>query len=392
MTTPLPIHLITGLLGSGKTTTLKQLIAQKPQNEHWGIIINEFGEIDIDAASVSADTTNDNNQTTRPGQSSIQVLSVAGGCVCCNAQLGLTQALHQLLHPTNSTNPTQKTPPLHRIWIEPTGLGHPAKIIDTLTRTPFSRPLALQKILCVITPAQLTQARWQKSNVMRDLVTLADVILFTKTDLSTPEAVHDARTLLSNLYPPKTDVWVNEAISHSSNHSNFKLPLSAVLGMRRVAPFALLSGVVNPSNPASAIRQNSHPQHQQDVTYQACSITSTLPGVVTCIAQYGNRHDDQNTTQTTTLKSIGWVFTPKTQFSRVALQRLFSQISPTLSRAKGLLKTGLEWQLVNWADNQLTFNDIAWRTDSRLELIFSADVALEITALEAQLLGCICKQ
>jgi hypothetical protein len=122
--------------------------------------------------------------------------------------------------------------------------------------------------------------------------------------------------------------------------------------------------------------------------------------VVTCIAQYAkqddnhevHQNDDQNVVPTTRLKSIGWVFAPNTQFSRVALQRLFSQISPTLSRAKGLLKTGLEWQLVNWADNQLTFNDIAWRTDSRLELIFSADVALEITAFEAQLLSCISKQ
>ena len=140
----LPTHLITGLLGSGKTTTLRQLLQQKPAHERWGIIINEFGEVDIDAATLQSQDSND------------AVLSVTGGCVCCSAQHGLTQAINQLLVES-------KENPISRLFIEPTGLGHPAKIIDTLRQSPFVPPLTLQPIICVITPQQLTPLRWQKS-------------------------------------------------------------------------------------------------------------------------------------------------------------------------------------------------------------------------------------
>ena len=42
------VNLITGFLGSGKTTTLLHLLAQKPAEENWGILVNEFGEIGIE--------------------------------------------------------------------------------------------------------------------------------------------------------------------------------------------------------------------------------------------------------------------------------------------------------------------------------------------------------
>lgn len=186
---PLPVHLITGLLGSGKTTALTHLLSQKPPEENWGFIINEFGNIDIDAATLSQANSNR------------QVLSIAGGCVCCTAQHGLKQAINQIL---KQQQPNQA---LTRLWIEPTGLGHPAKIIDTLTRETFIQAIELQKVVCVITPHQLTPERWQKSAVMRDLVTLSDIILLNKTDLSQSEETQQAQQLLSHLYPPKLEIY-----------------------------------------------------------------------------------------------------------------------------------------------------------------------------------------
>lgn len=49
------VHLISGFLGTGKTTALKSLMAQKDPNEKWVIIVNEFGEIGIDGAVLSDD-------------------------------------------------------------------------------------------------------------------------------------------------------------------------------------------------------------------------------------------------------------------------------------------------------------------------------------------------
>ncbi|MGM0541865.1 MAG: CobW family GTP-binding protein [Pseudomonadota bacterium] len=353
--TSLPTHLITGLLGSGKTTTLRQLLAQKPAHERWGIIINEFGEIDIDAATLQSQQSNDT------------VLSVSGGCVCCSAQLGLVQAIKQLLAES-------KENPISRLFIEPTGLGHPAKIIDTLTQSSFVSPLSLQPIVCVITPQQLTPLRWQKSAVMRDLVTLSDIILLNKTDLSDKIAIHQAVEVLQKTYPPKARIEQTQQgiisltqLTHTPPNNQQKQP----------PRFTILSS------------QTGLSDHLRQTAHASTAIASALPGVIQCLIQ---THSEQNR-----LMSIGWVFHSKIQFNRVKLKALFTELAPILARAKGVLKTGNEWQLINWSDGELNFEEIAWRQDSRLELLFNDTVNPQIESLnhhkgiENQLLRSISK-
>jgi len=67
----IPTHLFTGFLGTGKTSAIRSLIAQKPQNEQWLIIVNEFGEIGIDGAVLA--------------ENGIPVAEISGGCLCCSA-------------------------------------------------------------------------------------------------------------------------------------------------------------------------------------------------------------------------------------------------------------------------------------------------------------------
>ncbi|GKT12756.1 MAG: hypothetical protein ISEC1_P1736 [Thiomicrorhabdus sp.] len=357
-TQPLSVHLITGLLGSGKTTALKQLIAQKPQDENWGFIINEFGDIDIDAATLSQSNTDN------------PVLSVSGGCVCCTAQHGLSQAINQLL--------TQQTDDncLTRLWIEPTGLGHPAKIIDTLTRSPFAQPLSLQKIVCVITAQQLTEERWQKSAVMRDLVTLSDIILLNKDDTCSKNEAKQAIQLLENLYPPK-QVVIKTVQS--------QVELTTLLQPPPAQKLTLLSSLKHKAPLGEQV-------HLEQVKQVSKTIHSTLPCVQRCM--------QQTNPDTGVMTSIGWIFDASVQFNRNQLKHFFEILSPVLSRAKGILKTGNEWQLINWSKNgeqtQLTFEDIAWRQDSRLECLFNTDTPDKNqlktdNTIEAQLLSCISK-
>lgn len=317
MNTPLPVHLITGLLGSGKTTTLRQLIAQKPEHERWGVIINEFGAIDIDGATLKSGQNN-----------RLEIAEVAGGCLCCSAQFGLIRAIHDLM-----------TQPIDRLWIEPTGLGHPANLLDTLKQTAFARPLSLQALLCVITPAQLTPERWQKSAVMRDLVTLADVMLLNKTDQATTTQIDQARSLLQRLYPPKTAIL--------STHFG-QIPLAQLTHPRCAPPLILLQGVSD---------------HQHQLHTASHRYLSILPGVQHCQCTVD--------ADSGALRAIGWIFDADVQFNRVQLRAFFDRLTSKLLRAKGLLKTGKQWQLLNWADQTLQFSDIAWRQDSRLELILA---------------------
>ena len=369
----LPVHLITGLLGSGKTTCLKHLIQQKPADEHWAILINEFGEVDIDASQLQALALD-------PSNPSIHIQAVSGGCICCTAQMGLVNTLNHLLSQTK-----QK---LDRIWIEPTGLGHPAKILDAISKTPFVRALELQKIVCVITPQQLTQDRWKKSAVMRDLVTLADTVLLNKIDLSTAEQLRDSQQILDDLYPSKTDILTSQYSA---------VDLSKLLGTRPAKRLTLLSAIHKPNQ---GYNENKPSEHALQTVNQQTVYPSKIEGTQICYVSQAQRLLNTNTTQlnpaeNAQLLSMGWIWDSEVQFNRVKLNAFFKDIAPYLSRAKGLLKTGNEWQLINWSDGQLHYQDIAWRQDSRLECLFtiaddsSTEKKLTPQALEKSLINTI---
>ena len=103
-------NLITGFLGSGKTTTIRHLLANKPEHERWAVLVNEFGEIGIDGALLA--------------DSGAVLKEIPGGCMCCVNGLPMQVGLNMLL---------QQNKP-DRLLIEPTGLGHPKQILSLLTQ------------------------------------------------------------------------------------------------------------------------------------------------------------------------------------------------------------------------------------------------------------------
>ena len=102
-------NLITGFLGSGKTTSILHLLANKDPAEKWAVLVNEFGEVGIDGALLA--------------DSGAMVKEIPGGCMCCVNGLPMQVGLNTLLR--------QGKP--DRLLIEPTGLGHPKQILDLLT-------------------------------------------------------------------------------------------------------------------------------------------------------------------------------------------------------------------------------------------------------------------
>ena len=96
---PIPVHIISGFLGAGKTTLLKHLLQQKPEQEIWAVLMNEFGQIGVD-------------QQLLPQDSGYAVKELLGGCLCCSSQLPMQIALSRLL---SEVKPD-------RLFIEPTGL------------------------------------------------------------------------------------------------------------------------------------------------------------------------------------------------------------------------------------------------------------------------------
>ncbi|WP_042859598.1 GTP-binding protein [Dickeya sp. NCPPB 3274] len=151
------VNLITGFLGSGKTTTIKHLLSRKPEDEIWAVLVNEFGEIGIDGALLS--------------DTGALLKEIPGGCMCCVNGLPMQVGLNMLL---------QKKP--HRLLIEPTGLGHPKQILNLLTAEAYQPWLQLQATLCLLDARQLGDKRCLENENFRDQLAAADVIVANKQD------------------------------------------------------------------------------------------------------------------------------------------------------------------------------------------------------------------
>lgn len=103
---PIPVTILTGSLGVGKTTALCRLVAQKPADEVWCCIVNEFGAVGIDAVAIESSSAVSGN---------VVVKQLAGGCMCCVLSGPLSAAIAQVIRQVKPD----------RVIIEPSGLGHP---------------------------------------------------------------------------------------------------------------------------------------------------------------------------------------------------------------------------------------------------------------------------
>jgi G3E family GTPase len=178
----IPTNLIMGFLGVGKTTAIINLIKQKPENENWAVLVNEFGKIGIDGALFSA--------------AGIAVKEVAGGCLCCAVSVPFRVGLNQLL---------KKTRP-DRLLIEPTGLGHPKKVLDMLQDEAFKKVLDLRASITLVDPEKLKQIRYTNHKNFIDQIALADVLVANKMDLADTEAVKLFYQWANKSRPEKTMV------------------------------------------------------------------------------------------------------------------------------------------------------------------------------------------
>ena len=152
------VNLITGFLGSGKTTTLLHLLTRKPENEKWAVLVNEFGEIGIDGALLA--------------EGGAILKEIPGGCMCCVNGLPMQVGLNMLLK--------QAKP--DRLLIEPTGLGHPRQLLTMLTSPVYEPWLTLNATLTLLDPRQLSDARVVENENFRDQLTAADIIIANKRD------------------------------------------------------------------------------------------------------------------------------------------------------------------------------------------------------------------
>ena len=160
----IPTNIITGFLGVGKTSMILQLLKNKPDNERWAVLVNEFGEIGVDGSILQG-------QQAQPNQ--VFITEVPGGCMCCAAGLPMQIAINQLLMDAQPD----------RLLIEPTGLGHPKEILQVLTTKHYEKILDLQQTLTLVDARNLSDERYTSHETFNQQIAIADTVIGNKADL-----------------------------------------------------------------------------------------------------------------------------------------------------------------------------------------------------------------
>ena len=178
----IPVTLLTGFLGSGKTTVLRQLL-RDPDWTDAAVLINELGAVGLDHTLVWG------------ASGTMHVLE--NGCICCSARDDLVTTLEDLFW----SRLQRKIPRFNRVVIETTGLADPGPVIREL----FSHALIaeryfLESVVCTV-DAVLGAGHLETHPESLAQAASADVILLTKTDLAAPAAALKLETRLREMNP-----------------------------------------------------------------------------------------------------------------------------------------------------------------------------------------------
>ena len=155
---PVPVLLVAGFLGAGKTTVVNHLLAHA-EGRRIAAVVNDFGAVNIDAELIAG--------------ASDGVVSLANGCICCSLEGDLLRTLAALL---------RRSPRPEFIVIETSGVADPAGIVRNLMDPVISKEAPLETVLCVVDATAPTEAL--DDALLRSQLRAADVVALSKGDLA----------------------------------------------------------------------------------------------------------------------------------------------------------------------------------------------------------------
>ncbi len=178
----MPVTLVTGFLGAGKTTLINRLLSH-PAMERSLVIVNEFGAIGLDHLFIESRDAD--------------LVMLSSGCICCTVRGDLEVTLRDMA----ARRQTGELPPFDRVLIETTGLADPAPIAALF----YSHPMVMHDFrldrIVTLVDAVNGQRQLDAQPEAAAQAAVADVIVLSKTDIASAEEAAALDLRLAHLAP-----------------------------------------------------------------------------------------------------------------------------------------------------------------------------------------------
>ena len=196
----IPVTVITGFLGSGKTTLVRHLM-QNPQGKRLAIIVNEFGDVGVDGEILKSCAI--------PDCPAENIMELANGCICCTVADDFIPTIEALM---------ALDPQPEHILIETSGLALPKPLLKAFDWPDIRSRITVDGVIALADAEAVAAGRFAPdvarvdaqrladesldhetplSEVFEDQISCADIILLTKPDLAGPEGVAKARAIIA---------------------------------------------------------------------------------------------------------------------------------------------------------------------------------------------------
>ncbi len=269
------ITLLAGFLGAGKTTVLNHLVRNAPEGSRLGVLVNDFGAINIDAELVAAVDG--------------ETITLQNGCICCTIKDDMLLSLFRLLRRPDA--------PAH-VLIEASGVSDPAEVLKSFDDARMFDIVRLASVIVVVDAEQYAAVEYRDQPLALHQLLVADLVILNKLDCLEPDA---AEAVVHKIRGTAPDVRLLRAVYG-------RVPVELVLGVGRFDLDRALQHAPEEASPTVHVHEHAH-EHEHE-----------------------HEHTDHE------LVFARWSYSSPRALSLPALREFLDTLPPAIYRAKGILE------------------------------------------------------